>query len=136
MPPSTATYVRTPGIGLIVPTSYTVTAAPATMARPGSTLTAERTPAARQASSTALAHSAKRRCVLALDVGDAEPAAEHQLREVERDRRTPAITSAARAKKPAANTFEPMWQCRPTRLHRRRPAGTLDGSRGVAVGRG
>ena len=59
MPPSTATYVRTPGIGLIVPTSYTVTAAPATMARPGSTLTAERTPAARQASRTALAHSTK-----------------------------------------------------------------------------
>ncbi len=57
MPPSTATYVRTPGIRLIVPIVYTVTAAAATIARPGSTLTSDRTSSARHVSSTTLAHS-------------------------------------------------------------------------------
>ena len=56
IPPSTATYVRTPGMCLIVPTVYTVIAAAATIARPGSTLTCDRTPSASQASSNTLAH--------------------------------------------------------------------------------
>ena len=39
MPPSTATYVRIPGKFFIEPIRYMVTAADATIARPGSTKT-------------------------------------------------------------------------------------------------
>ena len=41
---------------LIVPIVYTVIAAAATIARPGSTLTCDRTPSASHASSSTLAH--------------------------------------------------------------------------------
>jgi hypothetical protein len=57
MPPSTATYVRMPGMSLIVPTVYTVMAAEATMARPGSTDQARLDPAASTALRSTLAHS-------------------------------------------------------------------------------
>ena len=38
MPPSTATYLRTPGMSLLAPTLYSATQARLTTARPGSTM--------------------------------------------------------------------------------------------------
>ena len=107
-------YVRIPGISLIVPTVYTVTAAAATIDRPGSTLTRAVTPSASQASRTTLPH-----CVIvgASSVATygtpSPPPSTSSGRPSGAAKR--AITSAALAKLAAANTFEPMWQCSPTR---------------------
>ena len=99
---------------LIVPTEYSVTAAAATIARPGSTLTLARTSSARQASSSTFAHTAI--------VGASSPwtyATPRPPPSTSSGRSSgaakPAITSAARPKLSAAKTLEPMWQCRPMR---------------------
>ena len=85
MPPSTATYVRTPGMSLIVPTVYTRDGGggddrPARL--DADVGVARRAP--RHASSTTVGPLGDRRRLLALDVGDAEAAAEHELGQVER----------------------------------------------------
>ena len=84
IPPSTATYVRTPGICLIVPTVYTVIAAGGDdrPARFDADLRAHAERVARVEQHVAPLRD--RRRLLALDVGDAEPAAEHELGQVER----------------------------------------------------
>ena len=72
MPPSTATYVRTPGISLIVPTRYSVRPAGATIERPGSVMSRgrERTPA----SASALSHASRTVALYAAIVGAASSA--------------------------------------------------------------
>ena len=79
-------YVRIPGINLIVPTVYTVTAAAATIDRPGSTLTRAVTPSASQASRTTLPHCVIVGASSVATYGNAEPAAEHELGQAERRR--------------------------------------------------
>ena len=72
-----------PGSSLTVPTVYSVMAAAATIARPGSAVTRARMPAAAAASRTDRAHCDDGRRFFALDVRHAEAAADRQLVEVE-----------------------------------------------------
>ncbi len=64
-----------------------MTAAWATIARPGSTLTRERTPIAAHASSNTLPHWVMRRRLLANGIGDSEATAEHEFGQIERHRK-------------------------------------------------
>ena len=71
---------------LIVPIVYTVIAAAATIARPGSTLTCDRTPSASARVEQHTRPLGDRRRLLGADVGDAEPTSEHELGQPQRHR--------------------------------------------------
>ncbi len=103
------------------------------MARPGSTLTLERTPSASQASSSTLPHCADGGCLLAFHVRHTEAAAEDQLGQVERHGEVGHHLGRLRERRRLEHVRADV-AVHAHQFHRRRSARMIDGTQRIAIG--